>query len=120
MSKDDLKQSDETASEVNVDSDEVAPKKKVVRKRTAAKKASVDETDANVSLDAGENGRFEFSPDDESDGSKDERSSDTEQRAVTEEKEDAPNEKKASDKKPNTGGNNRSKNPNRSNDRGGK
>ena len=120
MSKDDLKQSDETASEVNVDSDEVAPKKKVVRKRTAAKKASVDETDANVSLDAGENGRFEFSPDDESDGSKHERSSDIEQGAVTEETAGAPNEKKATDKKPNAGENNRSKNPNRSNDRGGK
>ena len=38
MSKDDSKQNDEAVFEINTAPEEVAPKKKAVRKRTAAKK----------------------------------------------------------------------------------
>ena len=112
MSKDDLNQSDEAVSEINTVSEEVAPKKKAARKKTAVKKAAVDEADASVGSGAGENVRYEFSPDEESDGAKQEESS--------EEMEAKPNENKASHKQQNAGGNNRSKNTNRGNDRGGK
>ena len=112
MSKDDSKQNEEAVSEINTASEEVAPKKKVARKRTAAKKDAVNDVAANESLDAGENGRFEFSPDDEVEEKKNENSS--------EEKGSATEENKVSQNKQNAGGNNRQKNANRGNDRGGK
>ena len=65
MSKDDSMQNDEAVSEINTAPEEIAPKKKAVRKKTAAKKEPVNDLAANESLNTGENGRFEFSPDDE-------------------------------------------------------
>lgn len=112
MSKDDSKQNEEAVSEINTAPEEVAPKKKVARKRTAAKKEAVNDVAANETLDAGENGRFEFSPDDEVKEKKNENTS--------EEKGSAIEENKASQNKHNAGGNNRQKNANRGNDRGGK
>ena len=112
MSKDDSKQNEEAVSEINTAPEEVAPKKKVARKRTATKKEAVNDVAANETLDAGENGRFEFSPDDEIKEKKNENSS--------EEKGSATEENKASQNKQNAGGNNRQKNANRGNDRGGK
>lgn len=112
MSKDDSKQNEEAVSEINTAPEEVAPKKKVARKRTAAKKDAVNDVAANERLDAGENGRFEFSPDEDSAVDKNENSS--------EEKGSATEENKASQNKHNAGGNNRQKNANRGNDRGGK
>ena len=112
MSKDDSKQNEEAVSEINTAPEEVAPKKKVARKRTAAKKDAVNDVAANESLDAGENGRFEFSPDDEVEEKKNENTS--------EEMGSATEENKASQNKHNAGGNNRQKNANRGNDRGGK
>ena len=112
MSKDDSKQNEEAVSEINTAPEEVAPKKKVARKRTAAKKEAVNDVAANETLDAGENGRFEFSPDDEVEEKKNENS--------LEEKGSATEENKASQNKHNAGGNNRQKNANRGNDRGGK
>ena len=112
MSKDDSKQNEEAVSEINTAPEEVAPKKKVARKRTAAKKEAVNDVAANETLDAGENGRFEFSPDDEVEEKKNENTS--------EEKGSTIEENKASQNKHNAGGNNRQKNANRGNDRGGK
>ena len=112
MSKDDSKQNEEAVSEINTVPEEVASKKKVARKRTAAKKDAVNDVAANESLDAGENGRFEFSPDDEGEGKNNENSS--------EEMGSATEENRASQNKHNAGGNNRQKNANRGNDRGGK
>ena len=112
MSKDDSKQNEEAVSEINTAPEEVAPKKKVARKRTAAKKEAVNDVAANETLDAGENGRFEFSPDDEVEEKKNENTS--------EEKGSTTEENKASQNKHNAGGNNRQKNANRGNDRGGK
>ena len=112
MSKDDIKQNEEAVAEINTAPEEVAPKKKVVRKRTAAKKDALNDVAANESLDAGENTRFEFSPDDEVKEKKNENSS--------EEKGSFTDEIKASQNKHNSGGNNRQKNSNRGNDRGGK
>ena len=112
MSKDDSKQNEEAVSEINTAPEEVAPKKKIARKRTAAKKEAVNDVAANETLDAGENGRFEFSPDDEVEEKKNENTS--------EEKGSTTEENKASQNKHNAGGNNRQKNVNRGNDRGGK
>ena len=112
MSKDDSKQNEEAVSEINTAPEEVAPKKKIARKRTAAKKEAVNDLAANETLDAGENGRFEFSPDDEVEEKKNENTS--------EEKGSTTEENKASQNKHNAGGNNRQKNANRGNDRGGK
>lgn len=112
MSKDDSKQNEEAVSEIYTAPEGVAPKKKVARKRTAAKKDAVNDVAANESLDADENGRFEFSPDEEEEGKKNENSS--------EEKGSFIEENKASQNKHNSGGNNRQKNVNRGNDRGGK
>ena len=112
MSKDDSKQNEEAVSEINTAPEEVAPKKKVARKRTAAKKEAVNDVAANETLGAGENGRFEFSPNDEVEEKKNENTS--------EEKGSAIEENKASQNKHNAGGNNRQKNANRGNDRGGK
>ena len=112
MSKDDSKQNDEAVSEINTAPEEVSPKKKVARKRTATKKEAINDVAANETLDAGENDRFEFSPDDEIREKKNENSS--------EEKGSATEENKASQNKQNAGGNNRQKNANRGNDRGGK
>ena len=112
MSKDDSKQNEEAVSEINTAPEEVAPKKKAARKRTAAKKDADNDVSANESLDAGENGRFEFSPDDESEVQKNENSS--------EEKASTTEENKVSQNKQNATGNNRQKNANRGNDRGGK
>ena len=112
MSKDDSKQNEEAVSEINTASSEVAPKKKALRKKTSAKNDSVNEGVSNQNLDAGENGRFEFSPDDESVAQKIENSS--------EKSENTTEGNKASQDKQNSGGNNRQKNPSRANDRGGK
>ena len=123
MSKDDLNQNEESASQENADSEEVAPKKKVVRKKTEAKNEAEDAKDVNVNVDGGSNGRFEFSPDDESDRSHDadqEGSTAMESSKASEDKENKANENKAFTKKHNEGGNNRSKNANRNNDRVGK
>ena len=123
MSKDDLNQNEESVSQMNADSEEVAPKKKAVRKKTAVKKEAVDATDTNVHVDGGSNGRFEFSPDDESDRSHEanqEGSTEMKSAEASGEKETNANENRSFKKKHNEGGNNRSKNANRNHDRGGK
>ena len=123
MSKDDLNQNEESVSQMNADSEEVAPKKKAVRKKTAVKKEAVDATDTNVNVDGGSNGRFEFSPDDESDRSHEanqEGSTEMKSAEASGEKETNANENRSFKKKHNEGGNNRSKNANRNHDRGGK
>ena len=112
MSKDDSKQNDEAVFEINTAPEEVAPKKKAVRKRTAAKKDAVNDVTANESLNAGENGRFEFSPDGEEEEKKNTNS--------LKEKESPTEENKASQNNQNAAGNNRQKNANRGNDKGGK
>ena len=112
MSKDDSNQNEEVVSEINTASEEVAPKKKVAPKRTAAKKDAIYDVAANESLDAGENGRFEFSPDEEVEEKSNENSS--------EEKGIANEENKVSQNKHNSSGNNRQRNTNRGNDRSGK
>ena len=113
MSKDDSKQNEEAVSEINTAPEEVAPKKKVARKRTAAKKDAVNDLDAaNESLDAGENGRFEFSPDDEVEKKR--------MKILQKKMGITTEDNKVSQNKQNAGGNNRQKNANRGNDRGGK
>ena len=112
MSKDDIKQNEEAVTEINTVPEEVVTNKKVARKKTATDKDAVTKVAANKSLDKGENGRFEFSPDGDVEGKDNENSS--------EEKGSALEESKASQNKHNSGGNNRQKNANRSNDRGGK
>jgi transcription termination factor Rho len=122
MSKDDLKENEEVVSEENMTSEAVAPKKKAVRKRAAAKKDVVD-PDADAGVDAGENGRFEFSPDDESSRAEEAKASGGHSEKASEAsdaKEGSTHENNSSHRKQNAGGNNRSKNANRNNDRGGK
>ena len=119
MSKEDLEQNDEATSKNNTVSEEVAPKKKAVRKKPAAKKATTDDADAAVGLDASKNGRFEFSPEDESERAKKKEPTETRQAEVSEVNETSSDEK-VFQKKHNSGGNNRSRNGNRNNDRGGK
>ena len=121
MSKDDLTENEEVISEENMASDEVAPKKKAVRKRATAKKSVAHaDADAGAGVDAGDNGRFEFSPDEESDGVKEAKTAGAQAEEASEAKEGSTNENRPSHRKQNAGGNNRSKNANRNNDRGGK
>jgi transcription termination factor Rho len=121
MSKDDLTENEEVVSEETISSDTVAPKKKAVRKRAAAKKSVADAADAaDAGVDAGNNGRFEFSPDEESDGVKEAKTAGAQAEEASEAKEGSTNENRSSHRKQNAGGNNRSKNTNRNNDRGGK
>jgi transcription termination factor Rho len=121
MSKDDLTENEEVVSEETISSDTVAPKKKAVRKRAAAKNTVADAADAaDAGVDAGNNGRFEFSPDEESDGVKEAKTAGAQAEEASEAKEGSTNENRSSHRKQNAGGNNRSKNTNRNNDRGGK
>jgi transcription termination factor Rho len=121
MSKDDLTENEEVVSEETISSDTVAPKKKAVRKRAAAKNTVADAADAaDAGVDAGNNGRFEFSPDEESDGVKEAKTAEAQAEEASEAKEGSTNENRSSHRKQNAGGNNRSKNTNRNNDRGGK
>ena len=118
MSKDDSEQNEDAVSEMNTVSDEIAPKKKVVRKKTTPKKAKTDDADT-ASLEAGDNGRFEFSPEDDAGEDKKKEQEPTEKaQAEASEGNEASSNERASQRKQNSGGNNRSRNGNRNNDRG--
>ena len=107
MNKDDSKHNEEVDYQIDAASEEIPTKKKAVRKKTTAKKDIINDVPANNIKESDENGRFEFSPDDDSvlqNG----------KNAIEEKEISAPSSKQ------NNGGNNRNKNSNRANDRGGK
>lgn len=127
MSKDDLEQNS-AVSETNSVSDEAAPKKKAVRKKTVRKKVTNADSDTDGVLETGNNGRFEFSPDDKPPVASRTEPSEVkpaEASEASERKEETSSDENPSQKKHHSGGNNRQRNgnrnnDNRNNDRGGK